>query len=62
MEGNSLLTVAEVADTLRIRRTLAYKLLAERQIATIRVGRSVRVPVRCLHEYIDRQLSAAQSR
>lgn len=39
-----VLTVSEVASVLRIGRAAAYQLVRERALASVRVGRSLRVP------------------
>jgi excisionase family DNA binding protein len=47
--------VATAADLLDISRAKAYELLAARILPSIRVGRSVRVPVAALTEWVRRQ-------
>jgi len=42
----------EVAEILHIARSRAYALLASGQVATLRHGKSVRVPVEALNEWI----------
>ena len=54
------LKVPEVAEVLRIARGRAYELVAEGEIPSIRIGRSVRVSRRELEQWLDerRQSSA----
>jgi excisionase family DNA binding protein len=52
--GRLLVTMAEAAEMLSIGRTAFYRLVMEGQIRTIRIGRSRRVPMSVLQEYIDR--------
>lgn len=50
-----LLTVEEAARRLGIGRTLAWRLIQERQLPSVRVGRCVRVPVRELEAWVEEQ-------
>lgn len=50
-----LLTVEEAARYLGIGRTLAWRLVQERQLPSVRVGRCVRVPVRDLEAWVEEQ-------
>jgi excisionase family DNA binding protein len=49
-----VLTVAEAAEQLRIGRTTAYRLCANGDLPTIRVGNSIRIPVRPLIDKLQR--------
>lgn len=51
-----LLTIPEAAASLGVSRSLVYELIHIGTIATIRIGRSRRVPVTALHDFISRQL------
>lgn len=51
-----LLTIPEAAASLGVSRSLVYELIHIGTIATIRIGRSRRVPVTELHDFISRQL------
>jgi excisionase family DNA binding protein len=48
-----LLTIEEAADALSMSRRFIYMLVATHQIYTIKLGRSRRVPVKALQEFID---------
>ncbi|QSQ10462.1 Putative DNA-binding proteinA [Koleobacter methoxysyntrophicus] len=48
-------TVPEVAKILRIGRTKAYDLIKQGKIASIRVGRSIRIPRQALENFIKRE-------
>ena len=48
-----LLTVEEAARYLGIGRTLAWRLVQERRLPSVRVGRCVRVPVRDLEAWVE---------
>lgn len=47
-----LLTVPEAAERLRLGRSKIYELMQSREIAAVRVGRSVRIPVSALNEFV----------
>lgn len=44
LQGMQFLTVAEVADTMRVSRMTVYRLVHSGQLPAIRFGRSFRVP------------------
>ena len=52
-ESHLVLTVEELAAALRIGRNSAYELVRRNEIAHLRIGRSIRIPVGALREYID---------
>ena len=49
----ALLTVPETAKVLRISRNLAYDLVAQGEIPSIRLGRLIRVPRARLEQWLD---------
>lgn len=49
-----LVSVEEAARALSIGRSAAYELIASRQLASVKIGRSRRVPVQALREYVER--------
>ena len=53
MEMNRLLTGKEVAIILSISKAFAYRLMAERKIRTVRLGRSVRVRPDDLKQFVE---------
>ncbi len=55
--GNSplLLTTEEAARQLSISRSSLYELLLTGQVVSIKIGRSRRVPLDALTDYIDRK-------
>ena len=46
------LTVAEVAEIMRVSRMTVYRLVHSGELASVRVGRSFRVPERAVHDYL----------
>jgi excisionase family DNA binding protein len=53
-----LLRPAEAAAAMGISRTKTYELIARREIPSVRIGGSVRVPVDALREFITRQTTS----
>lgn len=49
---DDVLTVPEVAAILRVSRMAIYRLIDDRRLGHLRIGRSVRVPRRALAAYI----------
>ena len=47
------LTVAEVADEMRVSRMTVYRLVHSGELPAVRVGKSFRVPVDALRHYLD---------
>jgi len=56
-----LLTPEEAAAVLSIRRTLLYSLLASKQVYSIKVGRTRRIPMAALHDYVARRCAGYAS-
>ncbi len=52
MGNEILLTVPEAAQRLSIGRSLLYRLLLEGAVASVKIGRSRRVPVSALEEFV----------
>lgn len=52
-----LLTVPEAAKLLRISRNLAYELVAQHEIPSLRLGRAIRIPRHALVQWLDRRLA-----
>lgn len=46
------LTVAEVAELMRVSKMTVYRLLHSGELTAVRVGRSFRVPEYAVHEYL----------
>ncbi|CAN5265823.1 helix-turn-helix domain-containing protein [soil metagenome] len=46
------LTVAEVAAVMRVSKITVYRLVHSGELASVRVGRSFRVPERAVHDYL----------
>ncbi len=57
-DGVLLLTIVEAARVLSIGRTTMYELVGAGEIEVVHIGRSARVPVAALEEYVDRQRRA----
>ena len=47
------LTVAEVAETMRVSRMTVYRLVHNAELPAVRVGRSFRVPQDALDAYLE---------
>jgi len=47
------LTVAEVAAVMRVSKMTVYRLIHSGELASVRVGRSYRVPERAVHAYLE---------
>ena len=54
--GRKLLTVAEVAQTLGLGRTLVYELVLRGDLGSIKIGRARRVPVSAVEAFIRERL------
>lgn len=52
--GPRTLTVEEVAKALSIGRRTAWRLVADRQLRSVRIGRAVRIPVDEVEAFIER--------
>ena len=53
-----LLTVEEAAEAMSLGRTMMYQLVRGRQILSIKVGRTRRIPTAALHEFVKRMSEA----
>jgi excisionase family DNA binding protein len=54
--GDMVLTVAEAARRLRIRRTNMYALVMAGEVRSVTIGKLRQIPAHCLTEYIDKLL------
>ena len=54
-DGVLLLTIVDAARVLSIGRTTMYELVGAGEIDVVHIGRSARVPVGALEEFVDRQ-------
>ncbi|MBR6961244.1 helix-turn-helix domain-containing protein [Candidatus Saccharibacteria bacterium] len=54
---DGLLTIADLCDRLHVSRNTAYRLLATQVIPAFKVGRSWRIPVSSMEEFIADQLN-----
>jgi excisionase family DNA binding protein len=52
-----LLTVVEAGRLLSVGRTTVYELIAQGELPTVHIGRSCRVPVTALADYVERKLA-----
>jgi excisionase family DNA binding protein len=57
-DGVLLLTIVEAARVLSIGRTAMYELVGAGEIEVVHIGRSARVPVASLEEYVERRRRA----
>jgi excisionase family DNA binding protein len=51
-----LVTVAETATMLSIGRTAAWELVRTHKIRSVKIGRTRRVPITAIQEYVERLL------
>lgn len=56
MAERALMTVKEVAAALRVSQGTAYTLVVSGQLASVRIGRSIRVTPRAFEEFIGANL------
>ena len=49
----ALLTVKQVAEILGIGRNTAYRLIKERKIVSLRVGRNIKVPMSAIEKFLE---------
>ena len=54
-----LLSVPEVAKTLRLGRTKIYELIATEGLPVVRFGRAVRVSVKALEQWVEQREQSA---
>lgn len=52
-DKGSFLTVAEVAEIMRVSKMTVYRLIHAGDLASVRVGRSFRVPEKAVKDYLD---------
>jgi len=55
-----LLSVDEAAVALSLGRSAVYDLIMSKELASIKVGRTRRVPVVALHRYVSRRLEEGE--
>lgn len=55
-----MLTVQEFADALGVGRAVIYRLAREKAIATVPIGRSLRIPRTEIQGYIDRNTTGVR--
>ncbi|MGJ9402176.1 helix-turn-helix domain-containing protein [Arthrobacter sp. KK5.5] len=58
-ENAHYLTVAEVADAMRVSKMTVYRLVHAGELPAVRFGRSYRVPERAVEEYLLAEQHAA---
>ena len=56
-----LLKADEVARRLSLGRATVYQMIASGELRTVRRGRAVRVPVRSIDEWVERQIQRGQN-
>lgn len=55
---NDLLSVKEVKSILQIGSTLTYRLIANKEIKSVKIGKSIKIPKVYLEEYINSKAGA----
>jgi len=56
---SGLLTIPEVCKTLRLSRSMVYKMLDARELTSIRFGRSRRIPRAAVEQLLKNRLEAS---
>ncbi|MGQ4596936.1 excisionase family DNA-binding protein [Nocardia sp. R6R-6] len=51
--GTQFLTVAEVANLMRVSKMTVYRLVHSGELPAVRVGRSFRVHAKAVHDYLE---------
>ena len=59
MTATALLTISEVAERLSISARTVRRLVDRRELAETRVGRSVRIPLSSVEDFVDRNTRPA---
>jgi excisionase family DNA binding protein len=54
VHGEALLSPEEAAEALGVGRSRVYDLMRTRQLLSVRIGKSRRVPVAAVHAYVER--------
>ncbi len=54
-----LLRISEAADMLGVARSKAYAMVQAGELPAVRIGKSVRIPVRALNDYVERKTAEA---
>jgi len=55
-----LLTIEQAAEAMALGRTLMYELVLRGEVSSIKVGRTRRVPLVALHDYVAREVGKAR--
>jgi len=58
-EGTRFMTVAEVADQIRVSKMTVYRLVHSGELEAVRVGRSFRVPEHAVEELLNKSFYQA---
>lgn len=57
----TLLTISEVANVLRVSKMTIYRLVHDGQLPSMRIGKSLRVPVSALDAYLSQAADAGST-
>lgn len=60
-ENAKFLTVAEVADLMRVSKMTVYRLVHAGDLPAVRVGRSFRVPERAVQDYLSKSVYSTEN-
>ncbi len=55
-----LLKVSEAGEMLGVGRSRMYEMLATKELPSCRIGKSIRIPVKALDEWVEKQQSDDQ--
>ncbi len=59
---SSVLTVEELAETLRIAVSSAYRLVQRGDVRSVRVGRAIRIPVEAVKQFLSQHPDPADDK
>lgn len=54
-----LVTVDDLAEALSIGRTAAWELVRKRKVKSVKIGRTRRIPITAIHEYVQQLIEEA---
>ena len=60
-ENRLMLRVNEAAEVLGIGRTTVYELVAKGELPTVRIGRSVRIPISAIEAWVEANTEGVSS-
>jgi len=59
-QSRLLLTIPQVQAELQVGRTTVYRLIQTEELATVRIGRSIRIPRTVVDDWLQKRLSETE--